>query len=118
MAYTVKLKNQTGSEVIYSAIETLAVPMSSGVGDAYFIARYNVEHTASASVEYDGGKYAAHGVDYVCRISASIGTIPTSITVTIGGTAKTCDVDYTYSQAEGLVIIKGSCITGDIVITA
>lgn len=123
MAYTVKLKNQTGTEVIYSSVEQVALPLSSGAGNATFLASYAVSKTASAYITYDGGDMAAHDVDYMCRISTgSTGkTVPTSISVNIGGSVATAGTAYTYtklSDTEAVVKVKGSYITGAITITA
>ena len=123
MAYTVKLKNQSGTEVTYSAVEQVAIPLSTGNGNAYFMARYDVSKTSSSNITYEGGTVAAHGVDYICRISCSSSSykVPTSVSVTIGGTVATENVAYTYtriSNAKAFVRINGTYVTGDIVITA
>lgn len=119
MPYTVKLKNQIGSEVNYGSIERIAVPLASGTGNAYFMARYDVKHVAVSNITYSGGEYAAHAVDYACRIT-STGALPNAVTVTIGGETQQKDVGYTYSKEPtcGHIVIKGAYITGNIVITA
>ena len=123
MAYSVKLKNQMGTEVIYNSIEKVTIPLSAGTGDATFVARYYVTKTDSPNITYIGGGAAANSVDYVCHISTE-GTgkkVPDTITVKIGGTVATIGTHYTYtkhSDTEATVFIVGSQITGYIVIEA
>ena len=45
-------------------------------------------------------------------------SLPSTITVAVGGTAKTVDTDYTYDTMTGLVTIKAATVTGNITITA
>ncbi len=123
MAYSVKLKNQTGTEVPYGSIEQVAIPLSSGSGNVTFLAAYTVSKTAVANITYDGGDTAANSVDYMCRISTgSTGkTVPTSISVSIGGSVATAGTAYTYtklSSTEAIVKVKGSYITGAVTISA
>lgn len=123
MAYTVKLKNQSGTEVTYSAVEQVAIPLSTGNGNAYFMAKYDVSKIASSNITYEGGEASAHGVDYICRISvgSTLYKVPNNISITIGGSVATENVAYTYtrlSDSEAFVSINGSSITGDIAITA
>ena len=123
MAYTVKLKNQAGTEVKYSGIEQLSLPLASGNGTAPFMARYSVTKYASASITYDGGDYASNSVDYMCRISTgSTGkVVPASITVKIDGDVATANVEYVYtklSNTDAIVKVNGSHITGTIEIEA
>ena len=122
MPYTVKLKNQSGEEVNYSSVEQVAVPLASGTGNAYFMARYAVVKAVSANITYYGGDYAANGVDYMCHISTGTTgkNVPASITVKIGGVAAANDA-YVYTQissTEAVVKVNGSYITGDINIAA
>ena len=123
MAYSVKLKNQMGTEVTYSSIEKVTIPLSAGTGDATFVAKYFVTKTPSPGITYIGGGSVANSVDYMCRIST--GTtgkkVPTSITVKVGGTLLAGGTHYTYtrlSDTEASVGILGASITGDIVIEA
>ena len=123
MPYTVKLKNQSGEEVNYSSVEQIAIPLVSGTGNAYFMARYSVNKSASANITYDGGDHAANGVDYMCRISTgSTGKhVPTSIEVKIDGKTATASTAYVYtkiSNTEAVVKVNGSYITGTVYISA
>lgn len=123
MPYTVKLKNQTGAEIPYSFIEQLAVPLASGAGNAVFVARYEVTKTLSTNITYEGGDFAAHGIDYMCRISTgSTGkNVPASILVTVGGNEINVGTGYTYtklSDTEAFVKINGESITGNVTIVA
>ena len=123
MSYTVKLKNQTGTEVNYSAIEQVTIPLANGTGNATFVARYGVTKLIAAYITYDGGDYASNGVDYMCRISTgSTGKhVPNSIKVTIDNKDATASVAYVYtklSDTEAVVKVNGSYITGAVGITA
>lgn len=123
MPYTVKLKDQTGTEITYSAIEQVSVPLASGSGNATFSARYNVVKVAASNITYDGGNYATHDTDYLCRISTgSTGkSVPSSISVKADGKELVSGEGYVYtklSSSEAYVKIVGSYITGNIEIGA
>ena len=123
MSYTVKLKDQTGTEVTYSAIEQVTIPLASGGGNAIFTAQYNVSKIAATNIEYDGGAYASHDVDYLCRIStgSSGKSLADSITVKVSGNELAKGEGYEYtklSSSEAFVKIVGSYITGNIEIRA
>ena len=125
MAYNVKLKNQLGTEVTYSSIETVAVPLASGTGSANFAAQYSVNKNDGTNIAYDGGTSAAYGVDYMCRIYIPSGVtgykLPESITIKIDSATATAGVGYTYtklSNTESYVKILGNKITGNITMVA
>ena len=123
MGYPVKLKNKVGTEVNYTAIEQVTIPLVSGNGNATFVARYNVTRYTSANITYIGGDSATNGTDYTCLISTD-GTgkhAPDSIRVKVGGNEITEGGAYEYhklSDTEALVKINGSYITGDVEIEA
>ena len=117
MSYSVKLKDQTGSEITYNSVEQVALPKSSGNGNAHFVAQYTVTKSVARVSYIAGGNMAANSVDYMCHLT---GNVPEAVTVTIGGNVMTAD-DYTYNKVgdtNAIVHIIGSSITGDIVITA
>lgn len=123
MAYTVKLKNQAGIDVNYSDIETLTIPMASGSGNAVFMARYAVTKYAASNITYNGGDYAANGVDYLCVITTGETgkLVPDKIKVTIGGNTAEANLAYSYSKMTGnysVVRVNGAYVTGDIVVEA
>ena len=123
MGYTVKLKNKVGTEVNYSEIEQVTVPLASGIGNATFVARYNVTRYTSANITYDGGDTATNSVDYMCRITtgATGNHVPDKITVKVGGKEATESVAYVYtklSNTDAVVKVNGSYISGDIEIEA
>lgn len=130
MSYSVKLKNQSGTEVAYTAIEQVTIPLASGTGYATFTARYGVTFSherGEGKLAYSGGEYASNGVDYMCRIYLPEGTAASvqggigegEGTVLIGGVEPSPDA-YEYTQiasTEAVLKIKGEYITGDIVLT-
>lgn len=123
MPYTVKLKNQAGVDVNYSDVETVTIPLASGSGNAAFMARYGVTKLAAASITYNGGDYAANGVDYICLITT--GTtgkrVPDSVTINIGGKVATVGLAYTYAKltdTHAVIKVAGDYVTGNIEITA
>ena len=130
MAYSVKLKNQSGTDVTYGAIEQVTIPLSTGTGNALFTARYKVTmnyERGEGKLAYSGGEYASNGVDYMCRIylpdnaAASVqgGIGEGEGTVLIGGVEPSPEA-YEYTQIaskEAVLKIKGEYITGDIVLT-
>ena len=123
MGHAVKLKNKVGIEVNYSAIEQVNIPLTSGKGNATFVARYNVTRYASANITYVGGDSASNGTDYTCLISTNSTDkhAPDSIIVKVGGNEISAGSAYEYmklSDTEALVKINGSYITGDIEIEA
>ena len=79
--------------------------------------RYSVTHTLTNVTKTSGGDYAG-GKDYTAVYSVGTGyTLPTSITVTISGVAKTVDTDYTWDDETGTVTIPKANLTGAVVIT-
>ena len=115
----IKIKNQSAAEIAYAGIGILTVPLSSGAGNATFLARYEVHKNASTYINIDGCDYAARLIDYMCHISANNGKkVPDSVMVTIDGTSTT---DYTYtkiSDTSAILKIHGEKVKGDITITA
>lgn len=123
MPYTIKLKNQTGTEVTYNSVEQVAIPLASGSGNATFMARYDVTKETSTNITYYGGSKAAHGIDYLCRISSGSSgkVVADSISVSIGGSVATVGKAYEYtklSNSEAIVKINGTYITGAVSIKA
>jgi hypothetical protein len=122
MPYTVKLKNQIGTEVFYQSIEQVSIPLSSGAGNATFLAKYTASMTGKNST-FTGGATAAYGVDYICHINTLPASkyVPTSVTVKIAGNTAIAGTDYEYTKngsVYGLIKIFGASITGNIEITA
>ena len=82
---------------------------------------YSVTHTLSnvtASSGSTGASAATCGTNYTAVFAASSGyTLPTSITVTIGGNSTTAGTEYTWTKGTGTVVVNGAYITGNVVIT-
>ena len=79
--------------------------------------RYGVTHTLTNVTKTSGGAYAG-GKDYTAVYSVGTGySLPTTITVTIGGATKTVDTDYTWNSGTGAVTIPKANLTGAVVIT-
>ncbi|MBQ7415901.1 MAG: fibro-slime domain-containing protein [Oscillospiraceae bacterium] len=69
------------------------------------------------NVTISGNSTATAGSDYTATLTKKSGyELPASVTVTINGTTVTSG--YTYDRSTGKVVISGSAITGDIVISA
>ncbi len=83
--------------------------------------QYTVTHTldgVTKSSGATGANAATYGTNYTAVFAASSGyALPETITVTIGGSTKTAGTEYTWDQGTGTVVITGSYITGNIVIT-
>ncbi len=83
--------------------------------------KYNVTTSltnASVNSGTTGTNAATYGSSYSLTLAAADGyVLPTTITVTIGGSAAPSG-SYSYSYSTGVVTITGSYITGNIVITA
>jgi len=80
---------------------------------------YDVTHSftnASRSSGGSGGTDAAtYGTDYTVVVAATSGcSLPSSITVTIGGDEATEETDYTWDKSTGTVTVKGASILDDI----
>lgn len=123
MPYTVKLKNQIGTEVIYNSIERVTIPLSNGTGDATFVAKYYVTKVESPNITYIGGGSAANSIDYTCRISTgSTGKkVPDDIIVKVENTQLVKERQYSYtkhSDTEATLFIPGAYITGYLKIEA
>lgn len=125
MPYSVKLKDQTGAEVIYKSVEKVLLPLDTGTGNAEFMAKYNVKVSSSElqNITVTGGDSAAHNVDYVCfmAIAKALEYFSENIQVLVGNeTISSENYEYTIYDLSniscGLLKIKGSAITGDITI--
>ena len=83
--------------------------------------KYNVTTSLtnmSVSSGTTGTNAATYGSNYSLTLAAADGyVLPTTITVTIGGSAAPSG-SFSYSYSTGVVTITGSYITGNIVITA
>ena len=121
MPYSVKLKDQTGAEVIYKSVEKVLLPLDTGTGNAEFMAKYSVTKSPVETITYNGGDSAAHNVDYLCYITSTT-TLASSITVIIDGVIVNKDAAYTYTlnadSKSAILKINGASITGKITITA
>ena len=123
MAYSVKLKNQMGTEVTYSSIEKVTIPLSAGTGDATFVAKYYVTKVESPNITYTGGGSTANSIDYTCRIStgATGKKVPDDVSVKVDNTQLVKDRQYTYtkhSDTEATLFVPGTYITGYLKIEA
>lgn len=121
MPYSVKLKDQTGTEIIYNSVERVALPQASGSNNAEFMAKYSVTKSPNDGITYHGGDSAAHGVDYLCYIE-STSTLSSTATVVIDSVQATAGTDYLYKVSadskSAFIQIYGANITGKITITA
>lgn len=82
---------------------------------------YSVTHTltnVTASSGATGASAASSGSAYNATFAASSGyTLPSTISVTIGGNAATAGTDYTWNSSTGAFEVPAEKVTGNIVIT-
>ena len=75
-----------------------------------------VTNTLTGCTSSDKALVCAAGTDYVATYTADAGyALPSTITVTNGGSALTVTNDYTWTS--GVLTVKGDKITGNLVIT-
>jgi hypothetical protein len=121
MSYSIKLKNQTGTETPYNEIEEIVVPLTSGSGNATFAARYNVLLPNVNGVSCVGGETACYGCDYTAAVSIDeTAVLPEAVTVAIVGKALVQGEDYEYeriSNSHAIVRVYGKSITGVVSLT-
>ncbi len=80
--------------------------------------QYNVSYTVTG-LTHNGAAKATYNTAYSVTFAASSGySLPTSVTVTVGGVALTSGTHYTYSSSTGKLTIKAGSVTGAIAITA
>ncbi len=81
---------------------------------------YTVGFTTTNTSKVTGETSVLENKTYTATFSANTGyTLPTSVTVTIGGFTKTVTTDYTWSVSDGVgtLSIKANKITGNVAIT-
>lgn len=78
---------------------------------------YTVTNTLT-NITSDGELAATYGVDYEATLTATSGTLPETITITINDIEVTVDTEYTYNSTTGDIVISGQYIVGNVVITA
>ncbi len=83
--------------------------------------QYSVSHTLTDATKTSGAtgdNAATYDINYTAVFAAAADhSLPTDITVTIGGATKTKGTEYTWNPETGTVTITGSYITGAISIT-
>ena len=82
---------------------------------------YSVTHTlvgVTTTTGKTGASATVHGAVYNATFAVSAGyDMPTTVTVTIGGSPATLTTDYTWNSSTGALQIKANKITGNVVIT-
>ncbi len=87
-------------------------------GEVQNAADYTVTHTLSNVTKSAGATSVKEGNNYTATYAvAGDYALPSTITVTIGGSPATAGTDYTWTQGTGVVSIPGNKVTGNIVIT-
>ncbi len=114
-----------GAESYNATNPTIKAKAWKSVSGGYPVLALTSVETYSVTFTLDGltasgANEATGGSDYTTILSAaSTGrTLPSSITVTVGGTELTLGSGYSYSTNTGEVKIPAENVTGDIVITA
>ena len=100
--------NPNGSNIQVTGIKFEAAP-------------YSVTHTLTNITKTSGSTgtgAALSGSDYSAVFGGAAGyTLPSTITVTIGGNAATVGTDYTWNSSTGAFTVPAAKVTGDIVVT-
>lgn len=82
--------------------------------------QYSVSHSltnATASSGSTGSNAATYGTDYTAIFAASSGySLPSDVTVTIGGASATKGTEYTWNSSTGALTVGGEYILGNIAI--
>lgn len=87
-------------------------------GEVQNAADYTVTHTLSNVTKSAGATSVKEGNNYTATYAGAGGyALPSTITVTIGGSSATAGTDYTWTQGTGVVSIPGNKVTGNTVIT-
>ena len=77
-----------------------------------------VTHTLTNVSKSSGGATATLGSEYNASYAASSGyTLPSTITVTINGSAATSGTDYTWTSSTGALTVPAAKVNGAIVVT-
>jgi hypothetical protein len=107
--------DETGIIVIPAAKVTAAITITAaGVAESLGDITLTLANLTST-----GDTTATYEEDVDVTIAAADGyTLPATITLTIGGTEKTVDTDYTYDAETGAIHIDGAKVTGAVVIVA
>ena len=119
--YSVKVYGQ--DEAGNSGVNDCSNATSSGYcaisSNTYLQWRFNVSSDNVTRLEFTGDSTALIYTNYECVLSLerySIYSLPSSITVTMGGVTLTGGTDYSYDSSSGKVVVYK--VTGDIDITA
>ena len=125
--FTLPEGSQSGT-IALSSVSGLAVKDEAGNSYTYSgspsVATLEYYKTMSVSsslshVGFSGGSTATYNTDYTASLVAVTGySLPSAIRVTVGGAILTQGADYMYDSSTGALTVKGSVITGDIVVTA
>lgn len=111
-------KGQVSFEYLghYSINAQNVVPLEIYISDS--VTTYPITYNLSNTIATIKPTDVASGSDIVSRFSAEADyNLPDTVTVKVGGTAKTVDTDYTWDKTSGLLYIKSSAVTGDVEIS-
>jgi hypothetical protein len=97
--------------------ETLTVSENVAIVYVATANEYIVTNTLT-NITSDGELTATYGVDYEATLTATSGTLPTAITITINDVEVTVDTEYTYNSTTGDIVISGQYVVGNVVVTA
>lgn len=75
-----------------------------------------LSHDGSSSTSDTAMIYSSYSTTLAVNSSSSLDMLPSSVTITMGGTTLTSGTDYTYDSSSGAITINK--VTGDITITA
>ena len=116
---TISLKEVKGCQVRDDAGNSYTYEGSPEAGTIYYYKTMSVANDLTGITTSNTQTTAQYGTDYNTALTANVGyQLPSSITVTAGGTPLAGNSDYTYNSTSGYLSIKGKAIKGDIKITA
>ena len=110
-------QNGQGSAVLSNAEAGVRPAMHLNLSEINRNLKVSVSHSVT-NLTFSGAEEAFPGKDYTAKLTPNAGyNLPSSISVTVGGSALTTS-QYSYSSSTGVITIQGSAITGAINITA
>ncbi len=118
IVYGTDAAGNTGSSCVSTATTSTTDCRKSQTVSMQWI--YDVDSSNVSNLTFTGAGTVTKGANYMASLSANNGSLPSSITITMGGTNLTTNSNqssyYTYSSSNGNIVIYN--VQGDLVISA